>query len=134
MDKVASGSIAAGFGLAGHSTFKDWSQSMMHLNLKKTIAATALALALIPVAQADGDPFWSLVIGVPGLVANVGNAYPMAPQPVYVAPPVQYAPVPGYDVAQPYAPARPYPYEHRRWRGDHHDEGDHGDHGDGGDR
>lgn len=88
-----------------------------------------------PWAHADGDPFWSLAIGVPGMIGQIGNAYP-APPPVYVAPPpVQYVPAPAYYAVQPYGPAPRYRDErHRRWHGDHHEHHHEEDHGDGGDR
>ncbi len=104
---------------------------MKHMTILKSVSAVALAVVLLPTAQADDNPFWSLAIGVPGVVANLGNVYPVAPQPVYMAPPVQYVPAPSYYMAQPYAPVPQYQYERpRRWRGDHRGEGEHGDGGD----
>ncbi|MBN8775941.1 hypothetical protein [Thiomonas arsenitoxydans] len=97
----------------------------------KTLAAIALSTVVaLPAAQADDSPLWSLAIGVPGLIANVGNAYPVAPQPVYVAPPVQYVPAPVYYAAPPpyYAPGPQYRGErrdHRHWDR-HHGEDDRG--------
>jgi hypothetical protein len=87
----------------------------MHHLLAKTMTVLTLgAAASLTVAHADNTPLWSLAIGVPGLIANIGNAYPATPQPVYVAPPVQYVPAPGYYVAPPYyAPVPQYPYERR---------------------
>ncbi len=107
---------------------------MKRISLSKGLVAAAFAIALIPAAHADGDPFWSLAIGVPGLIGQIGNAYPVAP-PVYAAPPpVQYVPAPTYYAVQPYAPAPQYPDQRfRRWHGDHRDY-HHEDHGDGGDR
>lgn len=98
----------------------------------KTLAALALSTVVaLPSARADDSPLWSLAIGVPGLIANVGNAYPVVPQPVYVAPPVQYVPAPGYYVVPPaYAPRPPYrEYRHRREHDERRrwgeDDGDH---------
>ncbi len=70
------------------------------------ISALALLLGggVFTAAHAD-EPYWSLSVGTPGLVANLGNVLPAPP--VVVAPPVVYAPppqpvyyAPGY-VAQP---------------------------------
>lgn len=90
--------------------------------LRQSLLAVVLAVSIVPEAHADHDPFWSLAVGIPGLVAQLGNVYPVAPQPVYVAPPqVQYVPAPPVYIAQPYAPA-PHYYERRArpWGGDHH--------------
>jgi hypothetical protein len=96
----------------------------------KTLAAIALSTVVaLPAAHADDSPLWSLAIGVPGLIANVGNAYPVAPQPVYVAPPVQYVPAPVYYAAPPYyAPGPQYRGERRDRRhwDRHHEEDDRG--------
>ncbi len=66
------------------------------------ISALVLLLggATFTTAHAD-EPYWSLSVGTPGLVANLGNVLP-APPVVYAPPPVVYAPPP-----QPvyYAPA-----------------------------
>lgn len=97
----------------------------MRQHLAKTLAALVVgSAASLPLAHADDSPLWSLAIGVPGLVANIGNAYPVAP-PVYVAPPVQYVAPPVYYAAPPvYVPGPPYREDRRRWRhGDRH----HGD-------
>lgn len=97
----------------------------MRQYLAKTLAALVVgSAASLPLAHADDSPLWSLAIGVPGLVANIGNAYPVAP-PVYVAPPVQYVAPPVYYAAPPvYVPGPPYREDRRRWRhGDRH----HGD-------
>jgi hypothetical protein len=103
----------------------------MRYRLATTFTALAFCSAFtLPAAHADDFPLWSLAIGVPGLIANVGNAYPVAPQPVYVAPPVQYAPAQGYGVAPPYdAPVPPYRGErHHRGHWDrHHEDDDRGD-------
>ncbi|MGC9184163.1 MAG: hypothetical protein ACP5GC_01770 [Thiomonas sp.] len=98
--------------------------------LAKTLTALALSsAAALPAAHADDSPLWSLAIGVPGLIANVGNAYPVVPQPVYVAPPVQYVPAPGYYVAPPYYAPVPQYRDERRRRGHwdrHHEDDDRG--------
>lgn len=97
--------------------------------LRQTLIAVALAASLVPEAHADHDPFWSLAIGVPGLVAHLGNVVPVVPQPVYVAPPpVQYVPAPPVYIAQPYAPTpQYYTYRTRPWRGGEHRRWEHGD-------
>jgi hypothetical protein len=107
-------------------------KSTMRHFLAKSLSFLALSsTAALPLAHADDNSFWSLAIGVPGLIANVGNAYPVAPQPVYVAPPVQYVPAPSYYVAQPYYVPGPQYRDERRYRehgNRHHEEDDHGDH------
>ena len=105
--------------------------------------AGSAALIAAPAAHAD-RVFWSVNVGVPGVVTNFSNAYP-----VYQAPPVVYAPPPpmppvyfapppppppprpvyyGYgQVYTPVAVAPPYYYGApvRRWDRDHwrHDRG-----------
>ncbi len=88
------------------------------------ISALALLLGggVFTAAHAD-EPYWSLSVGTPGLVANLGNVLPAPP--VVVAPPVVYAPppqpvyyAPAY-VAQPgYGWRRP-----QRWHREDDDEG-----------
>ncbi len=58
------------------------------------ISALALLLGggVFTAAHAD-EPYWSLSVGTPGLVANLGNVLP-APPVVYAPPPVVYAPPP----------------------------------------
>lgn len=96
--------------------------------LHRTLLATAAALVALAAAPAHADPlYWSLNIGVPGVVTELSNAYAPAPvyvappPPVYVAPPVTY--YPGYAVPGPgvYPPGW---YRHRRWRRDDDDRGD----------
>ena len=97
--------------------------STMHKLLAKTLAIAALSAAVLPAARADDNPLWSLAIGVPGLAAQIGNVYPVAPQPVYVAPPVQYVPAPGY-YYYPAAPVAPGygPRYHGEWRHREHED------------
>jgi hypothetical protein len=102
--------------------------ALRHL-VAKTLAALALSTVVaLPAAHADDSPLWSLAIGVPGLIANVGNAYPVAPQPIYVTPPVQYVPAPVYYAAPPvyYTPGPQYRGERRDRRhwDRHHEEDD----------
>ena len=110
--------------------------------------ASSAALLAAPAAHAD-RVFWSVNVGVPGVVSSFSNAYP-----VYQAPPVVYAPPPRlppvyfappppppprpvyYGYGQVYTPvsvAPPYYYgvPVRRWDRDHwrHDHGwDRGEH------
>ncbi len=106
------------------------------MNRRWKISAFALLLGAGLCASAHADePFWSLSVGTPGLVANLGNVLPAPP--VVVAPPVVYSPPP-----QPvyYAPPQPvyYPQTYvaqpayglrrpERWHRWHHEDG-----GDGG--
>ena len=89
--------------------------------LYRPLLATAATLFALASPSAHADPlYWSLNIGVPGVVTELSNAY--APAPVYVAPPppVYVAPppvayYPGYAVPAPgYYP--PGWYRHRGWR------------------
>ena len=91
------------------------------------ISALVLLLggALFTTAHAE-EPYWSLSVGTPGMVANLGNVLP-APPVVYAPPPVVYAPAPVYYapayVAQPrYGWRRP-----ERWHRDDDEEGWHHD-------
>ncbi|MGC8508690.1 MAG: glutelin [Thiomonas sp.] len=104
--------------------------------------AGSAALIAAPAAHAD-RVYWSVGIGVPGVVTNFSNAYPVyqAPPVVYApppVPPVYFAPPPppppprpvyyGYgQVYTPVAVAPPYYYgpPGRRWDRDHwrHDHG-----------
>lgn len=100
--------------------------------LALTLSAAA---ALAPSAHADGV-YWSLGVGSPGVSANFGNVYPVAPPPVYVVPPpVVYAPPPvvyapprvvynpGYVTYGGYDRYRnPYWREHRDWHRHHEDD------------
>lgn len=93
-------------------------------------AAAALAIAAMGfagAAQARDNVYWSVGVGTPGAVVNVGNAgiyqppVYIQPQPVYVEPaPVYYQPRPVYVQPAPvyYAP-QPVYYErphHRHYR------------------
>jgi hypothetical protein len=75
-------------------------------------AAAALALAAMGFAgavQARDNVQWSVGVGTPGAVVNVGNAGMVYPQPVYVAPqPVYVQPAPVYVQPRPvYVQPRP---------------------------
>ena len=113
-------------------------------------AAAALALAAISFAgsaQARDNVQWSVGVGVPGAVVNVGTAPVYAPAPVYVQPaPVYVQPAPVYVQPQAvYVAPQPVYYERRHghkwhhgyeregWRGDRHggwDNEHHRGHGD----
>lgn len=108
----------------------------MFRHVLATLAGCA-ALAATPAAHAD-RVFWSVNVGVPGVVTTFSNAYP-----VYQAPPVVYAPPPAlppvyfapppppppprpvyYGYAPVYAPVYGVParrWEHRHWRHEHRD-------------
>ena len=106
--------------------------------------AGSAALVAAPAAHAD-RVYWSLNVGVPGVVSTFSNAYP-----VYQAPPVVYAPPPRLPPVYfaPPPPPRPVYYGYapvygpvygvplRRWDRDHwrHDHGRHGGHRDWDDR
>ncbi len=96
--------------------------------------AGSTALMVAPAAHAD-RVFWSVNVGVPGVVSTFSNGYP-----VYQAPPVVYAPpppMPPVYFAPPPPPPRPVYYGYapayapvygvpvRRWDRDHwrHDHG-----------
>ncbi|MGD9772751.1 hypothetical protein [Diaphorobacter sp.] len=83
-----------------------------HRSWFASAASVGMALALFVgagSAQARSDVYWSVGVGVPGVVVGVGNAAPVyyaPPAPVYYAPPpVVYAP-PVYRAPRPvyYAP------------------------------
>jgi len=89
-------------------------------------AAAALAFAAMSfagAAQARDNVQWSIGVGTPGAVVNVGSGY-QRPQPVYVQPaPVYVQPAPVYIKPQPvYLQAEPVYYgrPHRHHR--RHDE------------
>jgi hypothetical protein len=87
------------------------------------IALAGSAALAAPAAHAD-PVYWSLNVGVPGVVSSFSNAYP-APPVVYAPPPVVYAPPPALPpvyfrpprpVAYGYAPVVVGPgYMERRW-------------------
>lgn len=88
--------------------------------------AGSAALLTAPAAHAD-RVFWSVSVGVPGVVTSFSNAYPVvqvppvvySPPPVYVAPPPPPPPRPVYyyGYAPVYAPVYGVPL--RRWDRDH---------------
>lgn len=103
-----------------------------------TLAVAAMGFA--GAAQARDNVYWSVGVGTPEAVVNVGNAgYPqpvymqpqpiyMQPQPVYVQPapvyvqprPVYARPAPIYVAPQPVYYERPYGHRHHgghHWRG-----------------
>ena len=100
-------------------------------------AAATLAIAAMGfagAAQARDNVSWSVGVGVPGAVVNVGSGYPqpiyMPQQPVYVQPaPVCYQPAPVYYQPRPvyvqpapvyYQPQPVYygrPYRHEKRHG-----------------
>ncbi len=69
---------------------------MMMRKILLALGATACLGAGIPAANAD-PVYWSVNVGVPGVVTTWGNAY--------VAPPVVVAPPPRVVYYRPYAPA-----------------------------
>ena len=105
-------------------------------NRSAILAGVAAALALAAMgfsgaAQARDNVQWSIGVGTPGAVVNVGSVY-QRPQPVYVQPapvyvqpaPVYVQPAPVYVQPQPvYLQAEPVYYgrPHRHHRG--HDDG-----------
>lgn len=67
-----------------------------------TLAVAAMGFA--GAAQARDNVYWSVGVGTPGAVVNVGNASPVyvQPQPVYVQPqPVYVQPAPRYYQPRP---------------------------------
>lgn len=71
------------------------------------VAAAAATLAVVAMgfagaAQARDNIAWSVGVGTPGAVVNVGNVGSVYPQPVYVQPqPVYVQPVPVYVQPRP---------------------------------
>lgn len=74
-------------------------------NRSAWLAGAALALAAMGfagAAQARDNVQWSVGVGVPGAVVNVGNVGSVYPQPVYVQPqPVYVQPAPVYVQPRP---------------------------------
>ncbi|WP_313078896.1 hypothetical protein [Pulveribacter sp.] len=100
------------------------------------LAAAGVGLALLVgagTAQARSDVYWSVGVGVPGVVIGAGNAAPVyytPPAPVYYAPPpVVYAP-PVYRAPRPVYYAPPVvvspPVGYYRGHGHGHRRGHHG--------
>lgn len=95
-------------------------------------AAAALALAAMSFAgsaQARDNVQWSVGVGVPGAVVNVGTAPVYAPAPVYVQPaPVYVQPAPVFVQPRPvfvqpqavYMAPQPVYYEYRHGHKWHH--------------
>ncbi|MDB5743842.1 MAG: hypothetical protein JWR68_2157 [Polaromonas sp.] len=93
-------------------------------------AAAALAIAALGFAggaQARDNVYWSVGVGTPGAVVNVGNVGSVYPQPVYVQPapayygpspvyvrpaPVYVRPAPVYIAPQPIYYSRPHGHRH----------------------
>jgi len=102
------------------------SRSVVVAGAMATLAVAAMGFA--GAAQARDNVNWSVGVGVPGAVVNVGNGggyYPqpvyVQPQPVYVQPaPVYYQPRPVFVRPQPvYVAPQPVYYERprgRHWR------------------
>ncbi|MDB5884965.1 MAG: hypothetical protein JWR74_1136 [Polaromonas sp.] len=100
--------------------------------LAATLAMAALGFA--GNAQARDNVNWSIGVGIPGAVVNVGNVGSIYPQPVYVQPqPIYVQPQPVYVQPQPryYAPRpvfvnpapvylAPQPIYYERRHGGHH--------------
>ncbi|ABM36667.1 hypothetical protein [Polaromonas naphthalenivorans] len=103
-----------------------------------TLAVAAMGFA--GSAQARDNVYWSVGVGTPGAVVNVGNGYPqpvyVQPQPVYVQPapvyvqprPVYVRPRPVYVQPQPvYLAPEPVYYErrhgHHRRHGGYYEQG-----------
>jgi hypothetical protein len=80
--------------------------------------AAAILTGVAPMTHAD-ELYWTLSMGVPGVIDSAPESYPyqtppvyLAPPPVYVQPPVYYGYGPAYQVNPP-----PVRYERRDgWR------------------
>ena len=102
-----------------------------------TLAVAALGFA--GVAQARDNVNWSVGVGIPGAVVNVGNVGSVYPQPVYIQPqpvyiqpqPVYVQPAPRYYQPRPvfvrpapvYLAPEPIYYERRHGHHRRHDRG-----------
>lgn len=89
-------------------------KTAIHASRSTVLAGAAAALALAAMgfagaAQARDNVQWSIGVGTPGAVVNVGNVGSVYPQPVYVAPaPVYVQPRPVYVQPAPvYVQPRP---------------------------
>lgn len=89
-------------------------KTAIHASRSNALAGAAAALALAAMgfagaAQARDNVQWSVGVGTPGAVVNVGNVGSVYPQPVYVAPqPVYVQPRPVYVQPAPvYVQPRP---------------------------
>ena len=76
------------------------------------VAATlaVAAMGFTGTAQARDNVYWSVGVGTPGAVVNVGNALPVYSQPqvIYTPPPVVYTqPAPVYVQPRPYYYGQP---------------------------
>jgi len=103
-----------------------------------TLAVAALGFA--SAAQARDSVNWSIGVGIPGTVVNVGNVGSVYPQPIYVQPqPIYVQPQPVYVQPQPryYQPRpvfvqppqvylAPQPIYYERRHGGHHRRDDRG--------
>lgn len=89
--------------------------------IRNTLLALAAAAAFAAPAAHAGPVYWSLNVGVPGVV----TAYPYAP-PVVVAPPPRVVYYPGYAPVYGYPPLWHHDDDHRwhRWHRWHHDDDD----------
>ncbi len=115
-------------------------RSAVMAGMAATLAVAAMGFA--GAAQARDNVYWSVGVGTPGAVVNVGNVGSVYPQPVYVQPqpvymqpqpvymqpapvyvqqrPVYARPAPIYVAPQPVYYERPHGHRHRggqHWRG-----------------
>lgn len=104
-------------------------RSVVVASAMATLAVAAIGFA--GVAQARDNVYWSVGVGTPGAVVNVGNVGSVyqqlqpiyvQPQPVYVQPvPVYYQPQPVYVQPQVvYRAPQPVYYGHLHGRNKHH--------------
>ncbi len=99
-------------------------RSAVMAGMAATLAVAAMSFA--GAVQARDNVYWSVGVGTPGAVVDVGNSpYPqpvyVQPAPVYVQPrPVYVQPRPIYVQPQPVYYERPYGHRHHDgeyWRG-----------------
>lgn len=88
-------------------------RSMLVAGAMATLAVVGMGFA--GAAQARDNVSWSVGVGIPGGVVNVGNGGAFYPQPVYVQPqPVYVQPAPVYYQPQPvYVQPAPVYYQPR---------------------